>query len=364
MSVLDRFRRAAPEPEAPAAAPEPETRESGPFTDARVQQIILQAGGKAAASVNATAALETAASAYGRAFAGARVTPSGRLTSWLTPDVLNLCARQLIRDGELVGRLTVERGRVAFYPAATWDIRGESSRSTWLYRLDESSPSGSTRTETAGADSVLHIRYAFSPDAPWRGLSPVHVASSTGRLHAETETALADESAGARGSVIPTPKDGADPGLVKLRATIANLAGRLALVETTKAWQDDQATAPSHDWRQQRIGATPPDSLRSLRTDSAKAILGACGVPIELFAGGEGSSQREAFRRFLHASVLPLAAICEAELSAALGVDVSLDFQSLRASDIASKARAFAQLVKSGMAVNEAAGLAGLLAED
>ncbi|MCY3813469.1 MAG: hypothetical protein OXH15_16870 [Gammaproteobacteria bacterium] len=120
-----------------------------------------------------------------------------------------------------------------------------------------------------------------------------------GRLLAETETALADESSGPGGHLIPvpnTPDEGedddteGDDALAGLRADVANLRGRVALVETTSAgWGEGHDAGPgvgNSDWRPQRIGAHPPKALVSLRSDAATAVLSACGVPVELVAGG------------------------------------------------------------------------------
>ena len=94
---------------------------------------------------------------------------------------------------------------------------------------------------------------------------------------------------------------------------------------------------------------------------AALEIYAACGVPPALFAIGEGTAQRESFRRFLHATVQPLAGIVSAELAAKLDGDVSLSFDKLFAADLSGRARAFQSLVNGGMEVGKAAGLAGLM---
>ena len=69
------------------------------------------------------------------------------------------------------------------------------------------------------------------------------------------------------------------------------------------------------DWRPQRIGANPPPSLATLRTDSAQAVLSACGCSADLFVAGDAAGQRESWRRFLHGSVQPLGDLVAAELA-------------------------------------------------
>ena len=353
MGLLDRFRR-----QATAAS---EVRASAPYTDAIVNAIIESAAGAPVASVAATAALEAAASAYGRAFAGARVTPAGPLTAWITPDVLNLIGRELIRRGESLGQLAVEGGRVRYFPAGSWDVRGGHDPSAWWYRLDSFGPSGNT-TDLVPAAATLHVRYAFDPARPWLGLGPMQTAAQSGKLHAATVQALADEAGGPRGSLLPIPSDGEEDNLSGLRSAIATLRGKLFLVETTGAgWGDGKAAAPASDWKPSRLGYAAPDTLRSLRKDTAQEVLSACGVPIELATAADGTGQREAWRRFVFGSVMPLARILEAELSSKLELPIRLDFETLKASDLAGRARAFQSLVKSGMDIDRAAGLAGLL---
>ena len=354
--VLGAFRG----PGGAAVAPAPESRESTPFTDAIT--AAFEEGAARSASADATAAVETAASAYGRCFAAARVAPEGPRTRWITPAVLNLAGRELIRRGELPMRLYVRGGSVRGAVAGSWYVHGrEHDRGGWRYQLTEYGPSGS-RTRWVPADAVVHLQYAFDPARPWLGLSPVQVAAADGRLHANTVAALSEEAGGPRGHLLPVPSDGEEDNLTGLRGSIATLKGKLALVETTAAgWGEGKPAAPAEDWKPRRIGANPPDPLRNLRKDSAQSVLAACGVPIELVTTADGTGMREGWRRFIFGSVLPLARIVEAELSEKLETRVRLDFSDLAASDLAGRARAFQSMVGAGMEIEKAAGLAGLM---
>ena len=119
-------------------------------------------------------------------------------------------------------------------------------------------------------------------------------------------------------------------------------------------------SAPSGDWMPRRVGADPPAAEVELLTTASAEVYAACGVPVALFATGEGTAQRESFRRLLHATVQPLARIVSAELSAKMDADVALSFDTLFAADLSGRARAFQSLVKAGMDLSKAAGLAGL----
>ena len=343
---------------------DPETRQSElPYTDALVS--AFEGAAAASATSDTTAALETAASAYGRAFAAARVSPRGIRTDWITPGMLNLIGRQLIRRGELLVRLHVAGGMVRGAVAGSWYTHGrQHDRASWRYQLNEYGPSGSqTRWEPASA--VAHLQYAYDPARPWWGLGPLHVAAAEGRLHGAVVKSLADEASGPRGYLLPVPQDGEEENLDRLRTRIAGLAGGTAVVETTSAgWGEGQQAAPSADWKSQRLGFAAPDTLRNLRTDSARAVLSACGVPVELVAASEGTGQREAYRRYLFGSILPLARIVEGELSEKLETRVRFDFSELMASDLAGRARAFQSMVGAGMELEKAAALSGLTMED
>ena len=341
------------------------------FTDAVVRALVAQAAGGVSADPSATAALEAAAGSYARAFALAEVAPATPATRALTPAVLGLMARDLIRRGESVHVIEVGRGGVRLTPAGSWDVRGGPDPLTWRYRVDLFGPSGNITRHLPSA-SVVHGRYSIDPARPWAGVSPLGWARLTGKLHASLEDAIADEAAGTRGHLLPVPAgpdgdevdaDGepADP-LADLRADVATLRGRTVLTETTSAgWGEGQGAAPAADWRPQRIGANPPPSLATLRADSAQAVLSACGCSADLFVAGDAAGQRESWRRFLHGSVQPLGDLVAAELADKLDAPgLRLNFDRLFASDLSGRARAFGSLVKAGMDIDDARRLAGL----
>ena len=148
---------------------ESEKRQSvQPFTDAIVAAIQSQATGSELAQPNATAAVETAAGFYSRALATAIVSGAGMAEDALTPSVLSLAARDLIRRGESVFAIEVERDRLMLRPAGSWDVRGGPRESSYWYRLDLFGPSGNETRFVPGA-SVLHFRYAVDPSRPWTG---------------------------------------------------------------------------------------------------------------------------------------------------------------------------------------------------
>ncbi len=115
---------------------------------------------------------------------------------------------------------------------------------------------------------------------------------------------------------------------------------------------------------EKRIEAEPPDALEKIRESVGETILACCGVPVELAEPGQGTAAREAWRRFLHATIDPLGKLVSEELTEKFEFPISLNFDSLMASDISGRARAFQSMVGGGMDINNAAALSGLMIEE
>ena len=344
---------------------EPEKRESVPFTDAVVAALTAQASGASVGNANAIAAVEAAVALYSRAFAAATVTPAPA-AALLTPPFRALLARNLVRRGEDVHQIMVERGMVRLQPIGSWDVRGGPNERDWWYRCDRFGPSGNL-TELVPAAAVLHVRYAVDSARPWYGLGPLQWARSTGTLAANLETRLGEEAGGPVGHVLSVPQDGGDgeddDPLKMFKADLAGAKGRTILTETTAAgWGEGKMAAPQSDYKPQRFGASPPDTLPSLRSQAAESVLSACGVPVSLVTDADGTSQREAWRRFVMGSVEPLLAIVGQEVAAKLETRVSFDLSALWAHDLAGRASSFKAMVTAGMALDRAAALSGLVA--
>ena len=180
------------------------------------------------------------------------------------------------------------------------------------------------------------------------------------------EQRLGEEAGGSVARLIPVPQDGGDGGdgdpLAGLKADIAAGKGRALLVETTAAgFGEGKAAAPQADWKQSRIGPDPPATLATLRSDAALAVLNACGVPVSLATDADGTSQREAWRRFVMGSVEPVAGMVAGELGAKLDAPgLRFGFESLWAHDLAGRAAGFKAMVTAGMDIERAVALSGL----
>ena len=153
--------------------------------------------------------------------------------------------------------------------------------------------------------------------------------------------------------------------MANLKTDIASAKGRPILLKTTSGgFAEGPASAPQRDWQQSRIGANPPEVLVNLRKESTLSVMSACQVPISLITDADGTSQREAWRRFVMGAIEPLSQRMGEELSRKLELP-SLDFKfrSLWASDLIGRTQAFQRLVQSGMGISEAVAAAGIMAE-
>ena len=339
-----------------------------PFTDAIVAALQAQASGQAVGDASAIAALEAAVALYSRAFAAAVPSPA-EVRALLSPPCLALLARNLIRRGEDVHQIIVDRDAIRLQPIGSWDVRGGPDPAGWWYRCDRFGPSGNV-TELVPAAAVLHVRYAVDSARPWYGIGPLGWARSTGTLAANLETRLGEEAGGAVGHVIPYPSGPDDPDeeddpLTKLRTDIAAAKGRTLLAETTAAGGGEgRIAAPQSDWKPHRFGANPPATLPSLRTEAGMSVLSACGVPVSLVTDADGTSQREAWRRFVMGAVEPLLEVVRTEVEAKLEKSVSFDLSRLWAHDLAGRASSFKAMVTTGMDIERAAALSGLVADE
>ena len=331
-------------------------KRQGVYTDAIVSQILAQAKGEADPSPLTSGPLEIAAGVISRAFASAVIEGAN-----VSPAQLASIARQLIVRGEAVAAYN----GIELTEIGVWTIEGNVSPSTWRYKVDIDSPSGTGRHTVYGHQNVMHVRYSYDASRPWIGVGPLQRAIVSGQLVANVEATLRNEAGGAVGYLLPIPTDGDDATVTELKSDIRGLKGNTAVVETTAAgWGEGRAAAPRQDYVPQRIGMNPPATVPQIFAAVQSSILAICGVPVELVQIADGTGQREAWRRCLHGTIEPLARLIEHELMRVYARPVSMTFESLFASDIAGRARAFQSMVTGGMSIQDAATASGLVASD
>lgn len=340
---------------------------AGPYTEALISTILKITAGETVLTAEATAALEIAAGFWGRAFAAADTEPHV-----ISPEVLSTMGRQLLKQGETIWYIDVQAGNLELLPIANYQISGGSGWQDWHYKIQLNAPSNKASAFNVHSSQVIHVRYSIDQITPWLGTSPLTHAQDTANALGNVEQRLKEEAGTVTGYALPVPQQPTnetddqgnllDP-LASLRATLQSLQGRLVLVESMSAgWGDGRASAPNNEWSVVRIGANPPAGLLQLRMDVQDTILAACGVPPQ-FATSKGESaqgNREMWRDFLHGTINPVARLVRHELRRKLNSpELEISFDSLFASDLQGRARAFESMTRGGISPKDAAKLCG-----
>ena len=315
---------------------------SANYTDQVVARLISAASGVGDSS--ALASLETAARWWGHGLSSATVSPETSALSAVSASVLDSIGRNLCRTGDSLHVIDIRNGRMTLTPTSSFDVRGSDDPETWRYHVTLTGPTA-TRTLTVDAESVLHIRYAPSPDRPWAGRSPVQLALDTFKAASLLEGAAQEEFsftqkqliAPRRGSGDFAPIDSLSPDIIqKIVESFAQHVGARPSCSPPMSCHPDS-------------GPEPPDSYALLRDRFENSILSACGIPPSLIAPrAPGTAMREGYRQILHALIKPLGLLVAEELQAKIDPSAALSFDALRAADIAGSARALGSLVKSG----------------
>lgn len=293
--------------------------------------------------------VEVAAAVVSRAFASA--TPAGAQAALYTPDVLATIGADLIRNGESV-----------WYRAGV----GAAARLMRAVAAPEVSVDRNGVFRYSGmlqGRRVLHVRYRTDWQTG-RGIAPVRLLGNLAVMAANLEARMAEEAGSPVGYILPVPAGGEDETVTQLRTDLGGLKGRTALVRTTAAgWGEGRVASPHQDYEPKRIGARIPDANVALLRRVQDSLLAGLGIPSELISASDATGNREAWRRALHNTFQPLGRLLEAASNVA-GLGVSLGWDSLMASDVQGRARAFQSMVGGGMEVGRAAALSGLLSED
>ena len=169
---------------------------------------------------------------------GAEVKGDRRVMQAVTPRFLSLCARNWIRRGEDIHVIDVRDDRVQLLPAGSWDVNGGPDPDSWWYRLELYSP-GKIENAVLPRAGVVHSVWAVASEEPYRGQAPWEFANLSASVLSNLERRLAEEAGGPVGHLLPIPADGgdgeADDPLTGLKASLGDLSGELAVVETTSA---------------------------------------------------------------------------------------------------------------------------------
>ena len=342
---------------------EKRSADTSSYTDQLVDTAVFEARGETL-DASTLAVVETCYGLWERSIASATVEPTFNRLVGLSPSLLALVGRSLAVKGNLVCRIVVKGATVKLLPAADYDIDGQTDPATWVYRLNLPGPS-STETVMVPADGVVHFMTGAMASAPWRGTAPLRSAKATASLAAKIEGSLSREADiyNARFAGVDRGK-GTYDAWKRTVETIRRKKGGIIFTGGNLG-QSDSGKVPEPS----KMRPEPNDTLAdALRSQIGRDILGAFGIPPALFeARGDGSGQRESWRRYWLGTVAPLARMIEAECREKLDPGATITLDALRASDedgrsraVARRAAAYKTLRDAGIDTTEARRLAGL----
>ena len=270
----------------------------------------------------------------------------------LSPDVLMVIGRELIRQGEQVLLIDGYQSRFRLRIAGSWDVYGEPRPEGWSYRVHLWGPSGTFYSHVPAA-AVVHCRVNCDPARPYQGQSPFKLSRQTAQTAQTVETSLRKEYRIAPTRIVPlggTPRQSGDA------TTSLSKGGVLATTE-------GKPTSLAGDSRVKEIGPKPEPATVQLRKDMMFDLLAAAGFPPALAdSRADGTSRRESYRQMLHSTLQPLAAVVQGELRDKLdSPDLTISFRRLGAADIASKARSVKQLTEAGLTLDQALEIVALV---
>ena len=294
-------------------------------------------------------ALETASGALSRAFTAAIIGGQGQ--DIFTPDIMGQIGRSLIEQGEAIWY------RVAGNNFMRVDNYGLQPDGNYQLNFNIDNPI------IADPNRVFHVRWNVDVNTK-RGISPLGMARTLRKMANKLETSINDELNASVGYLLPLPTDGDSTTITELKQDIANLKGKIAVIQSLRnQWGDGGMAGSRSEFVLARMGPNIPDTSVNLFREVRNSVLTACGYPITLAENTDGTSQRESWRRYLHGTVAPLGKLV---IMAAQRVNISMtiDWSDLFASDITGRARAFQSLVGGGMSIPDAASASGLLIED
>ena len=195
-------------------------------------------------------------------FAACEVHGPESVVKALTPDLLSMVGRALIRRGEILFHVDVTDGRLRLFPVASHDISGDHDPATWKYRVNLAGPDYQTSIENVASDNIVHayVRALTLKGPGLRLRGQCRSPCLAGRLSASTAAALADEASGPTGSPSYAHAEGCgrlhDRRFAGRTSRAAN--GGMLTVESHGRAVEKSGEAPPSDWRQAALSALPP----------------------------------------------------------------------------------------------------------
>lgn len=307
----------------------------------------------------ASSAVAFAAGLWARSCQGARVIgPAGGIQP-----VLGDGAWQLVSHGEACWFIDLDAaGEVRLVPVTHWWHNGGVDNDTWTVTATMAAPSGQ-RTITAPESMFVRWPWRTDPAQPWRGIGPLDSSRASTELLALSERRHRDIAGSPTGQVLRVGMKGArtteqsqEDTLAKLGQRISGVSGEVVALVSAELSPTEASNEAMHNTD---IGVHPDATDHAVFRDAWMHVVQACGVPAGLVDPNAASTARESFRLWMGSSVSPMLHKLAMELTAKLGEPYAFDLADLRLTDLAARARAFAQLVANGVTAAAAASEVG-----
>lgn len=312
-----------------------EVRQS--VTDQVVTEILRRNADATQSGV--TAAAEIICGVITRAFSAAQV--SG-LSSMFTAEILGQIGSAIALTGESVWLIS----GTEVFQASTVTVKGGYRPKEWRYDLTLPAPSESYLKRSIPASDVLHFVFDKNKKRPWQGVAPITRMELTVDLDATLQAVALKRLNGPFGGFLPIPAtDGAADNVEQLRSDIGASKGNILMVESQAGqWQQGAATPGTDNWNVKEFGGNLPQNYAHMSELVTAYILGAYGIPASLYLAKDATSAREGWRQVLFGLLTPLGLRMAAEIRTKLGIDVTFNWDALRASDVQARASAYKSL--------------------
>lgn len=253
----------------------------------------------------------------------------GRDAGYLTPDVMDTLAEELIKDGDSIWKVG----------AGELEWIGSYSITNGKYMVDG-------RRSTA---NIFHVRYRVDRRTG-RGRPPLATAPVFHSLALNMDKRMEEEANIAAAQVIPIAQtnrmrteqseEQEREHLKELTARMRKMAGKIYTLASQRQLND---ASPTNEYEPVRWGPKFDEANLSASEQVRRLTLAMLGVPQEVVDGG-GAGLKESLRFYLHTTLPPYGRRIEAAAAKAL-LDIEIDFGPVLTADLIAMGRVFNNFV-------------------
>ena len=196
---------------------------------------------------------------------------------------------------------------------------------------------------------ILHVRYLVDRISK-HGIAPLSEPVALRNGLRRLERAMSEVADARVGTLVTVPA-----GSFSQEKTdeLKKLVGGLMVNESSRSWGSEDSKG--NPYQEFQLSPKPDATAVTLLEKLRAAALTTMGAPSSLI---DGRVSREDYRLFLHTTLEPLGRIIVGA-ARSVGLEISIDWSKLFASDGVSKSRIYGSLRQAGMSDGEARKLAG-----